>query len=72
MKEETKNKHGHIIFSLIHKKNSCFDKLHFQRHMCKSRVPRRTCDRTRLAELKSSWIASGAACASLWALINGG
>lgn len=71
MKEEVENKHGHLIFPFIHMKNNCFDKLHFQRHMCNIRVPKRTCDRTRLAELKFSWIASGTVCTSLWAVING-
>lgn len=65
MKEEVKNKHGHLIFHSIRMKSSCFDKLHFQRHIYKIEVPKRTCDRTRLAELKSSWIASGTVCASL-------
>lgn len=65
MKGEVENKHGQLIFPFIHMKSSCFDKLHFQRHMCNIRVPKRMCDRTRLAELKSSWIASGMVCASL-------
>lgn len=27
------NKHGHLIFSFIYMKSSCFDKLRFQRHV---------------------------------------
>lgn len=65
MKEEVEKKHDHLIFPFIHVKSSCSDKLHFQRHMCKTRVPKKTCDRTGLAELTSSWIASGTVCASL-------
>lgn len=69
--ELVKNKRGYLIFPFIHMKSICFEKLHFQRHMCKIRVPK-MCDRIRLSELKSSWIASGIVYASLWAVINGG
>lgn len=62
---EEENKRGHLIFCFIHMRSSWFGKLHFQRHIYKTKVPRRTHDGTALAELIPSWIAAGTVRASL-------
>lgn len=65
IRDKAKNKHSHLICPSVCMKSSCSDKLCFQRHACEIRDPKKTCARTSLAQLKSRWIPSGTACASL-------